>query len=208
MTSFAVRRDVRLYLPAKRAIDIVLAALMLLLAAPLLALIAIAIYVESPGPILHTAPRTGQHGRRFMMLKFRTMVPNAEELKASLQHLSIVPWPDFKVIGDPRITRVGRLLRATSLDELPQLWNVLIGDMSLVGPRPTSFAVETYDLWHTTRLEVRPGITGYWQVRGRNAAAFDDRLRMDLAYLREMSLTTDVLIMLSTAFAVVRREGA
>ncbi len=123
-------------------------------------------------------------------------------------HLNILPPPDFKIIDDPRITRVGRFLRKTSLDELPQILNVLRGEMSLVGPRPTSFAASTYDLWHTERLEVVPGITGLWQVKERNAATFDERLRLDVEYLQRMSLGLDLKIMWWTVVAVFKRSGA
>ncbi len=196
------------YVIAKRAFD--LGMCLVLMPAILLALlfVAIAIRVDSPGPIVFKQRRTGLHGRRFSMYKFRTMVANAEELKAGLQHLSIVPPPDFKVINDPRITRVGRFLRKSSLDELPQLLNVVRGEMSLVGPRPTSFAPSTYDLWHTARLEVLPGVTGLWQVIGRNAATFDERLRLDIAYIERMSFSLDLWILARTAFAVLRRSGA
>jgi lipopolysaccharide/colanic/teichoic acid biosynthesis glycosyltransferase len=136
------------------------------------------------------------------------MVQDAEERKAELAALSIVPWPDFKLIDDPRITRVGRFLRKTSLDELPQVLNVIKGDMSLVGPRPTSFSASTYQLWHTERLEVLPGITGLWQVLGRNQATFDERLRLDIAYIDNMSLRMDLWIIAQTVLAVVRRSGA
>ena len=142
------------------------------------------------------------------MYKFRTMVRDAEELKASLMHLNILPPPDFKIIDDPRITRVGRFLRKTSLDELPQVFNVLRGQMSLVGPRPTSFAASTYDLWHTERLEAIPGITGLWQVKERNAATFDERLRLDAEYLHRMSLGLDLKIIWWTVVAVFKRSGA
>ena len=121
------------------------------------------------------------------MLKFRTMVQNAEELKASLQHLNILPAPDFKIPNDPRVTRVGKFLRKTSLDELPQVLNVIRGEMSIVGPRPTSFAASTYDLWHSERLEVVPGITGLWQVKGRGTMTFDERLRLDIEYIERRS---------------------
>jgi lipopolysaccharide/colanic/teichoic acid biosynthesis glycosyltransferase len=193
---------------AKRAFDLVFAVLLIPLAIPLLAVCALAIYIEDPGPVVFRQLRTGLHGRRFRMFKFRTMVVNAEELKASLQHLNILPPPDFKIIDDPRITRVGRVLRKTSLDELPQILNVFKGDMSFVGPRPTSFAPQTYSLWHTERLEVRPGITGLWQVTGRNRMTFDERLRLDIAYVRSMSLRRDLAILLRTVFAAFSGTGA
>ncbi|MDQ3148340.1 MAG: sugar transferase [Chloroflexota bacterium] len=198
----------RRYVIAKRAFD--LSVCLILLPAIVLVLVAsaIAIRIDSAGPIVFRQQRTGRHGRRFGMYKFRTMVRNAEELKAELQHLSIVPAPDFKVIDDPRITRIGHFLRKTSLDELPQLLNVIRGEMSLVGPRPTSFAPHTYDLWHTERLEVLPGVTGLWQVIGRNAATFDERLRLDIAYIDRMSFRLDLWILIRTALAVVRRSGA
>jgi lipopolysaccharide/colanic/teichoic acid biosynthesis glycosyltransferase len=135
------------------------------------------------------------------------MVANAEELKQTLQHLNILPPPDFKIPDDPRITRVGRFLRTTSLDELPQLLNVLKGDMSLVGPRPTSFKPSTYDLWHTQRLDVVPGITGLWQIEGRNEMTFDERLRLDVKYMRNASLHYDLWLMAMTFGAVFRRAG-
>jgi lipopolysaccharide/colanic/teichoic acid biosynthesis glycosyltransferase len=201
----SVRRD---YLIMKRAVDLVVIVVALPFVLVLLALIAIAIRIDSPGKVVFTQVRTGQHGRRFRMFKFRTMVQNAEELKASLQHLNVLPLPDFKIINDPRITRFGRFLRKTSLDELPQVLNVLKGEMTLVGPRPTSFAAESYDLWHTRRLEVRPGITGLWQVKGRNETTFDERLRLDSQYIRRMSLWFDAKIVWWTIASVVRRTGA
>lgn len=197
----------RTYRFLKRTIDLGVCILALPVIVPVMAMIAVAIVVDSPGPVFFVQQRTGRGGRRFPMLKFRTMVRHAEELKASLAHLSIVPPPDFKVIDDPRITRVGKVLRATSLDELPQLINVLVGHMSLIGPRPTSFSASTYDLWHTRRLEVRPGLTGLWQVQGRNEADFDQRLRLDLRYIDRCCLPVDLWIMAATVRAVVRRQG-
>jgi lipopolysaccharide/colanic/teichoic acid biosynthesis glycosyltransferase len=197
----------RRYLVTKRGVDVVLGTLLLLLALPILLLCALAVRIDSPGPALFGQLRTGRDGRRFRMYKFRTMLANAEELKASLAHLNILPPPDFKIPNDPRITRVGRFLRATSLDELPQLVNVVRGDMSLVGPRPTSFAPSTYKLWHTHRLDVPPGLTGLWQVEGRAAMSFDERLRLDVTYIRRASLLYDLRLLLRTAGAVVRRSG-
>jgi lipopolysaccharide/colanic/teichoic acid biosynthesis glycosyltransferase len=198
----------RRYLMLKRVFDVSICLLMLLVALPIMAMCALAIRLDSPGPMLFSQTRTGRDGRRFRMMKFRTMLANAEELKASLAHLNVLPPPDFKIPEDPRITRVGRFLRATSLDELPQLFNVLRGEMSLVGPRPTSFPASTYDLWHTQRLDVPPGMTGLWQVEGRNATTFDDRLRLDAQYIRQMSLRSDVVLLFRTVGSVVRRSGA
>ncbi len=192
---------------SKRAFDIVVSLLAMPLLLPLLLLVAVAVRLDSPGPIIFRQQRTGRHGTQFAMYKFRTMVRDAEALKASLAHLNILPPPDFKIPNDPRITRVGKFLRKTSLDELPQIFNVLRGDMSLVGPRPTSFAPSTYAQWHTVRLEVRPGITGLWQVKGRNETTFDERLRMDIDYIRNRSLMTDVRIFLMTFLSVARRSG-
>lgn len=198
----------RTYLRVKRALDVMICLLAIPLALPMFALIALAIRLDTPGPIIFRQERTGCHGRRFGMYKFRTMVGNAEELKATLAHLNILPPPDFKIIDDPRITRVGGFLRRTSLDELPQILNVLRGEMSLVGPRPTSFAASTYSLWHTARLEVAPGITGLWQITGRNETTFDERLRLDIAYVRQMSLLLDLRILVGTIAPILKRSGA
>ncbi len=192
----------------KRVFDLTVCLLLLPMVLVVMALVALAIRLDSPGPIVFVQLRTGRDGRRFKMYKFRTMVQNAEELKASLQHLNILPPPDFKIIDDPRITRVGRFLRRTSLDELPQLVNVLRGDMSLVGPRPTSFHSSTYSLWHTQRLEAPPGITGLWQVTGRNAMTFDERLRLDIFYIENRSFLLDLKILCQTFTTVLGRSGA
>ena len=198
----------RRFTRTKRVMDVAICIAVMPILAPVLLACALAVRIDSPGPILFRQQRTGRHGVRFGMFKFRTMVANAEELKASLAHLNILPPPDFKIIDDPRITRVGRFLRKTSLDELPQILNVLRGDMSLVGPRPTSFAASTYRLWHAERLEVTPGITGLWQVRGRNESTFDERLRLDVEYIESMSPLLDLKIMLWTVGSVVKRSGA
>ncbi|MGF1476091.1 MAG: sugar transferase [Geminicoccaceae bacterium] len=157
-------------------------------------------------PILFRQWRTGQNGRRFHMLKFRTMVVDAEERKAELAAQNLLQWPDFKVRNDPRITRPGRFLRRTSLDELPQLWNVIVGDMSLVGPRPTSFDATTYDLWHTERLDTRPGITGLYQVVGRGTIEFDQRARLDISYGRRRTLMSDLMVLLRTLPAAFKGQ--
>lgn len=199
----------RSYLLAKRAFDMTV----VLLTAPfwglLLILIGVLIWIDSPGaPVVFFQNRTGRGGKRFRMYKFRSMVPNAEELKQKYMHLNELQWPDFKITNDPRITRIGNLLRKTSMDELPQLINVLKGDMSLVGPRPTSFGAETYQLWQTERLDVLPGMTGLWQVFGRAKMEFDERLRLDIAYIERRSLWFDINILLKTVIAVFERRGA
>ena len=189
--------------------DITLVLLSLPLWVPLLGAVALAIYITSPGaPVIFKQLRTGKGGRRFHIYKFRTMVPGAELLKTQYAHLNELQWPDFKISDDPRVTPLGRFLRKTSLDELPQIFNVLRGEMSLVGPRPTSFGPETYKLWHTHRLDVTPGITGLWQVFGRAQLEFDDRLRLDIAYIERASLRLDIYILILTALAVFQQRGA
>jgi lipopolysaccharide/colanic/teichoic acid biosynthesis glycosyltransferase len=204
MTGFLTGRR---YDPVKRLLDIVVGTASLPVVLPVLGACALAIKIDSRGPIVFRQQRTGRDGRPFGIYKFRTMVQNAEAMKQSLQHLSIVPYPDFKLVDDPRITRVGRFLRKTSLDELPQIFNILRGDMSLVGPRPTSFAPETYDLWHARRLEVRPGLTGLWQVTGRNTTDFDERSRLDEQYIRSRSLRVDLGILIRTVPEMLRQRG-
>ena len=197
----------RAYLAAKRILDLAVCCVLLLVAIPVILACALAIRLDTPGPVIIAQPRTGRDGRRFRMLKLRTMLANAEELKPQLAHLSVLPPPDFKIPDDPRITRVGHFLRATSLDELPQLFNVLRGHMSLVGPRPTSFEPSRYELWHTQRLDVRPGITGLWQIEGRNVTTFDERLRLDVQYIRRRSLVFDLELLLRTVVVIIRRSG-
>jgi lipopolysaccharide/colanic/teichoic acid biosynthesis glycosyltransferase len=197
------------YLLAKRFMDLLLVVLALPLWLPLNGIIALIIRITSPGaPVVFRQLRTGKGGRRFNMYKFRTMVHNAEALKAVYAHLNELKSPDFKITNDPRITPVGRFLRKTSLDELPQLFNVLRGEMSLVGPRPTSFGPETYQLWHTERLDVMPGMTGLWQIIGRAHLEFDDRLRLDIAYIERASIWMDTNILIRTILAVFQQRGA
>jgi lipopolysaccharide/colanic/teichoic acid biosynthesis glycosyltransferase len=199
----------RAYHRSKRVVDLVLCALAMPLLGSLFLLCALLIKLESPdGPVMFAQYRTGKNGRRFKIYKFRTMVPNAEELKLKLAHLNELQWPDFKITNDPRITRVGRILRKTSLDELPQLLNVIKGDMSLVGPRPTSFAADTYKLWHTERLDVMPGLTGLWQIYGRAQTEFDQRLRLDIAYIEHRCLMLDLELLVRTVGAVLVGRGA
>jgi lipopolysaccharide/colanic/teichoic acid biosynthesis glycosyltransferase len=199
----------RTYLFLKRVMDLTLVILSAPFWLPLLGIITIVIRITSPGaPALFTQLRTGKGGKRFSMYKFRSMVPNAEALKEKYAHLNELQWPDFKITNDPRITKVGKILRKTSLDEIPQLINVLKGDMSLVGPRPTSFGAETYKLWHTERLDVIPGLTGLWQIIGRAQLEFDDRLRLDIAYIERAGIWFDINILLRTVLAVFKQRGA
>ncbi len=199
----------RSYFIFKRIIDLTIVLLSAPFWLPVLGVIGLIVTITSPGaPALFTQFRTGKGGKRFSMYKFRSMVPNAEALKEKYAHLNELKWPDFKITNDPRITKVGRILRKTSLDELPQLINVLKGDMSLVGPRPTSFGAETYKLWHTERLDVIPGLTGLWQIIGRASMEFDDRLRLDIAYIERRSLWMDISILFYTVFAVFKGRGA
>jgi lipopolysaccharide/colanic/teichoic acid biosynthesis glycosyltransferase len=194
-------------LGVKRALDVVLAFAILPIAVLLVLVLAVAIKLDSPGPVFFGQPRTGLHGRRFRMWKLRTMIQGAEQRKLEVMHLNSLRPPDFKIVDDPRITRVGRFLRRTHLDELPQIANVVLGEMSFVGPRPTSFGATTYDLWQTKRLEVRPGITGLWQVSSPKASEFDDRLRLDIRYINEMSLWLDLKILAQTLVASARGTG-
>lgn len=201
-------RPYRFYNVMKRALDLTLCLMVMPIVLPVIGICALCIWLEDPGPVFFFQERTGRNGRRFKMFKLRSMVKNAEQKKRELMHLNELAWPDFKITNDPRVLRIGKLLRKTSLDELPQLFNVILGDMSLVGPRPTSFRVDTYKLWQTERLEVLPGITGLWQISGRAQVEFDDRLRMDIEYIRNRSILLDIRLMYQTVFAVLKMRGA
>lgn len=197
-----------LYCSSKRLFDLTVCLLLMPFVLPVFAVCGLALWLENPGPVFFSQMRTGRGGYRFRMFKLRTMVTNAEELKNQLRHLNELTWPDFKISNDPRVTRVGAFLRKTSLDELPQIFNVITGDMSLVGPRPTSFSANTYSLWHTERLEVQPGITGLWQVSGRSDVDFDDRLRLDIEYIHRRSFWFDLKLIYRTLIVVVKSKGA
>ena len=194
----------------KRTMDIVLATAVLLGTAPLVVLIALAIKLERPrGPVLFKQVRIGRDGRPFYFYKFRSMRPDAEELKEQLRELNEADGPIFKMRNDPRVTRVGRLLRRTSLDELPQVFNILRGDMSWVGPRPpVPSEVAEYTDWHRRRLEITPGLTGLWQVSGRSDLSFDEMVKLDLYYAENWSLFFDLKIILLTIPAVLSARGA
>jgi exopolysaccharide biosynthesis polyprenyl glycosylphosphotransferase len=192
----------------KRMIDIVSSAFVLLALLPLLTVIAIAIKFDSPGPVLYRSKRMGKKGRVFVCHKFRTMVANADGLKDQLRHLNERDGPFFKIAEDPRVTRLGKVLRKYSLDELPQVWNVLKGDMSLVGPRPHPLDdYHQYSLEHLRRLDVKPGITGLWQVTARQHPSFERNVMLDLEYIENWDLWLDIKIMLQTIPAIVRGEG-
>ena len=195
---------------AKRAIDVLGAAGLLLLCSPILIAAGIAIKINSRGPIFFSQDRYGLHRRRFRMFKLRTMVVNAEVLQAQLEHQNELGGPVFKIREDPRITKVGAFLRKTSIDELPQLWNVLIGDMSLVGPRPLAVrdVLKIEDSAQLRRFSVLPGITCIWQMSGRNNTDFDSWIRQDLQYIDSWSLLLDLKILIGTIPAVLFGEGA
>ena len=193
----------------KRSFDILGAGVLLLLTAPLMGLVALAIKLEDGGPVLFRQLRVGRKGEIFACLKFRSMVVDAEARLAALAHLNQGAGPLFKLARDPRITRVGRILRKFSIDELPQFWNTLVGDMSLVGPRPAlPSEVARYNSDEMRRLDVRPGITGLWQVSGRSDLAWDDAIRLDLYYVDNWSMVQDLMILGKTANAVVGSSGA
>ena len=193
----------------KRGIDIIGSVMGLLLASPVLLSTAVAIHLTSPGPVFFRQQRSGTGNRPFLICKFRTMYAGAEKEKDALQPFSDQEGPAFKMTDDPRVTPLGRFLRKTSIDELPQFWNVLKGDMSLVGPRPLPCdESEASDLRHQLRLDVTPGITCIWQVNGRSTVSFDEWARMDLDYIRTRSLLQDVKLLLQTIPAVLSRKGA
>lgn len=193
----------------KRTIDIGFAAFSLVVFAPVMGLVALMIKLESPGPVLFPQVRVGKNGRRFILFKFRSMVEDAEALKEKLADLNEADGPLFKIKDDPRHTRLGKWLRKWSLDELPQLYNILRGDMSLVGPRPPiPTEVEQYKEWHKRRLEVSPGLTGLWQVSGRSALTFDEMALLDIYYIENWSLGLDAKILLQTVPRVILGHGA
>jgi exopolysaccharide biosynthesis polyprenyl glycosylphosphotransferase len=196
-------------LALKRVLDFSVSLVAIVLLTPLFALIALAIAIDSRGPIMFGQRRAGQGGRPFRIHKFRTMVPNAEELLPNLVSINDLPNPMFKLRNDPRVTRVGRFLRQTSLDEFPQLFNVLRGDMSLVGPRPEEVElVERYEPDHRFRLDVKPGITGPMQIYGRGQLRFEERLAVERDYIENLSLSRDLRILALTAATVVSGRGA
>lgn len=203
----AVKRR-RVVLAAKRGFDVVGAALGLLLLSPVLLCVAAVVLFADGRPVLFGQERVGEGGRRFVLTKFRTMVRDAEDQREVLAARNEIRGPGFKINDDPRLTRVGRVLRRASLDELPQLWNVLRGSMSLVGPRPPlPSEVAWYDAWHRRRLAVKPGITGLWQISARREVDFDRWVELDLEYIERWSLWLDLQILARTAVVIVELNG-
>ncbi|MGH9318533.1 MAG: sugar transferase, partial [Vicinamibacteria bacterium] len=196
-------------LALKRVTDVALSSALLLLASPLFAVVPILIKSTSRGPVLYRQVRCGLNGRRFTFYKFRSMVEGADEQREEIAHLNEAKGPIFKISSDPRVTPVGRLLRKTSIDELPQLINVLKGEMSLVGPRPPlPQEVELYEPWQRRRMSMKPGLTCLWQVSGRSVLTFEEWVDLDLHYIDNWSLGRDFQILLRTIPAVLSRRGA
>ena len=193
----------------KRSLDVIGATVGLIALAPLLVLVAVAVKVSSPGTVFFRQWRSGRGGKRFLLIKFRSMVAGAESKKQDLMGQNEQDGPAFKIKADPRITPLGRFLRATSIDELPQLWNVLTGNMSLVGPRPLP-CHESAECrgWQRRRLDVTPGLTCIWQIKGRSKVSFADWMRMDIQYIRKRSLWLDLKLVLQTAPAVLFGTGS
>jgi lipopolysaccharide/colanic/teichoic acid biosynthesis glycosyltransferase len=192
----------------RRIVDLAIVALAAPIALALIALLALIVKLDSPGPVFVRIQRLGRDGRPFGLLKLRSMTRDAEQLKESLQHLNILPWPDFKLVEDPRVTRAGRWLRRYSLDELPQLYNLLCGDMTLIGPRPCSVKLADYELWQTERLDVTPGLVGRWQADGRGRLDFAGRCRLDIHQAQSRSVRVNLQLIASTVRAVLASRGA
>ena len=193
----------------KRCIDIIGALCGILLLSPIWIIVALSIRIESKGPIFFGQERIGKNNKKFNMYKFRSMVSNAEELKERLQDQNEMSGPMFKMKNDPRITKVGKFIRKTSIDELPQLWNILKGDMTLVGPRPSlPKEVEEFEPWMKRRLDVKPGLTCYWQVSGRNNIDFEEWMELDIRYIEERNLWVDIKLIFKTVFVLFGDENA
>lgn len=198
-----------IYNATKRLMDIILSLLGLILVSPIMLIVAILIKLESTGPIIFSQKRVGLNGKEFNMFKFRSMVQNAEELKEKLQKQNEMSGPMFKMKEDPRVTKVGRFIRKTSIDELPQLINVLKGEMSLVGPRPSlPKEVAKFEPWMLERLNVKPGLTCYWQVSGRNNIDFEDWMKLDIKYVKDRNLVLDIKLIFKTFFVLFGDKNA
>jgi len=209
MTGDTAVHDTLAYSAGKRAFDLSVGLLVLVLVIPIVPLIALMIKLDSPGPVFYRQDRIGRGGRPFRFYKFRSMYHGAELRRAELEGRNEQEGPVFKIKADPRITPVGQFLRRSSMDEIPQVLNVLRGEMSIVGPRPAlPVEVARYQPWHRRRLDVKPGITCLWQIAGRSQIGFDEWMRLDMEYLRTRSLRTDAAIFAKTLPAVMARRGA
>lgn len=198
-----------IYLFLKRLVDIIGSLLGLIILSPVFLVVAVIIKCDDGGPVFFSQERVTKNGKHFKMRKFRSMCVNAEELLKDLQVENEMDGPVFKIKDDPRITKIGRFIRKTSIDELPQLWNILVGEMTIVGPRPPLPAeVAQYNAYQMHRLDVTGGLTCYWQVSGRNNIGFDEWVELDLKYIREMSPLTDFKILLRTVKCVLTHDGA
>ena len=203
------KENLKFYEIFKRGIDIIGAGSGLLLLSPVIAIVACAVKFTSKGPIFFSQKRVGKNGKIFDMYKFRSMVVNAEELKEKLAHQNEMSGPMFKMKDDPRVTKIGKFIRKTSIDELPQLWNVLKGDMSLVGPRPSlPKEVKQFEKWMYKRLTVKPGLTCYWQVSGRNNIDFEDWMKLDISYVEDRNIWIDIKLIFKTAFILFGDKNA
>jgi lipopolysaccharide/colanic/teichoic acid biosynthesis glycosyltransferase len=209
MAGDIVIHDTLAYASGKRVFDLAVGLLVFLLVLPIFPLIALMIKLDSPGPVFYRQDRVGRGGRPFRFYKFRSMYREADRRLAELQTRNEQDGPIFKIKADPRITPVGQFLRRSSVDEIPQIINVLRGEMSIVGPRPPlPVEVARYQPWHRRRLDVKPGITCLWQIAGRSQIGFDEWMRLDMQYLRTRGLRTDLMIFLKTLPAVMARRGA
>jgi exopolysaccharide biosynthesis polyprenyl glycosylphosphotransferase len=203
------KEDGIIYKYSKRLLDIICSLLGLIILSPILLIVAILIKLESKGPVIFSQKRVGLNENEFKMYKFRSMVENAEELKEKLAKQNEMSGPMFKMKEDPRVTKVGKFIRKTSIDELPQLINVLKGDMSLVGPRPSlPKEVEKFESWMLDRLSVKPGLTCYWQVSGRNNIDFQDWMKLDLQYVEDRSFLLDLKLIFKTFFVLFGDKNA
>lgn len=197
------------YLILKRIIDIIGSIIGIVLVSPVLLVTAVLIKLESKGRIFFSQTRVGLHGKEFKIYKFRSMVDGAEALRKSIEHKNEMAGPMFKVRDDPRITKIGRFIRKTSIDELPQLINVLKGEMSLVGPRPSlPSEVEKFEAWMLKRLEVKPGLTCYWQVSGRNNICFEDWMKLDIDYVNNRNMQLDIKLIFKTIILLFGDKNA
>ena len=208
-TGDVVLNDTLAYIAGKRLFDLSVGLLAFVFVIPIVPLIALMIKLDSPGPVFYRQDRVGRGGRPFRFYKFRSMYREADRRRTELESRNEQEGPVFKIKADPRITPVGQFLRRSSVDEIPQILNVLRGDMSIVGPRPPlPVEVARYQPWHRRRLDVKPGITCLWQIAGRSQIGFDEWMRLDMEYLRTRSLRTDLAIFLKTLPAVMARRGA